>query len=74
MHHRFDRELANFLRQQQGDQTATQYAQRLGLHRSTYYKILALDQSVTLRKLGEMMDRMGWKFENIFKGKNRRRR
>jgi len=48
---------------------ATTYAQKLGLHRSTYYKTIALDQSVTLRALDQMMDRMGWNFDMIFKKK-----
>jgi len=65
MYLRFDRELVDFMRKQQGNMNATTYAKKLGLHRSTYYKTIALDQSVTLRAL----DRMGWNFDMIFKKK-----
>jgi transcriptional regulator with XRE-family HTH domain len=61
-----DKKLAQFLRKQRGEQTYVQFSRKLGLPRSTIFRLENCEQSVTLGRLQQIMDRLKVKLSDIF--------
>jgi transcriptional regulator with XRE-family HTH domain len=64
--HVYERLLAEFLRKKRGDETVRAFARKIGLTYGTLHRIENLQQSVTLGKLGEIMDRLDCSWEDVF--------
>jgi transcriptional regulator with XRE-family HTH domain len=61
-----DKKLAQFLRKQRGEQTFAQFSRKLGLPRSTIFRLENCEQSVTLGRLQRIMDRLKVNLGDIF--------
>lgn len=61
-----DKKLAAFLRKQRGEDTYAHFSRKLGLPRSTIHRLENCDQSVTLGRLQQIMDRLKVKLTDIF--------
>ncbi len=71
----YDRLLAEFLRKKRGDETVRDFARKIGLTYGTLHRIENLQQSLTVGKLGEIMDRLDCSLDDIFgKARAARRR
>lgn len=64
-----DKKLAAFLRQQRGDQTYAQFSRKLGLPRSTIFRLENSEQSITLGRLQQIMDKLKVSLADIFGGR-----
>jgi transcriptional regulator with XRE-family HTH domain len=62
-----DKKLASFLRKQRGEQTFAQFSRKLGLPRSTIFRLEHCEQSVTLGRLQQIMDRLKCSLWDIFR-------
>ena len=69
--HLYDRLLSEYLRKTRGDQTVRAFARRIGLTHGTLHRIENLQQSLTIGKLGQIMDKLDCSWEEIF-GKAKR--
>jgi len=64
--HLYDRLLSEYLRKTRGDQTVRAFARKIGLTHGTLHRIENLQQSLTLGKLGEIMEKLDCSWEEIF--------
>jgi transcriptional regulator with XRE-family HTH domain len=64
--HLYDRLLSEYLRKKRGDQTVRAFARKIGLTHGTLHRIENLQQSLTLGKLGQIMEKLGCSWEEIF--------
>jgi len=64
--HLYDRLLSEYLRKTRGDQTVRAFARKIGLTHGTLHRIENLQQSLTLGKLGQIMEKLGCSWEEIF--------
>jgi transcriptional regulator with XRE-family HTH domain len=62
----FDERFAAFLRRQRGEKAYRAFAPKLGLTRSTLYRLENLEQSVTLTKLHDILVRLRCSADEIF--------
>jgi transcriptional regulator with XRE-family HTH domain len=66
MQQKLEQQLAKFLRAKRGELTYADFAKRLGVTASTLYRLENAEQSITLRKLQEIMDRLKCGISDIF--------
>jgi transcriptional regulator with XRE-family HTH domain len=64
--HLYERLLAEYLRKKRGDETVRVFARKIGLTYGTLHRIENLQQSITLGKLGEIMDKLGCSWDDVF--------
>jgi transcriptional regulator with XRE-family HTH domain len=64
--HLYDRLLSEYLRKTRGDQTVRAFARRIGLTHGTLHRIENLQQSLTVGKLGQIMEKLDCSWEEIF--------
>jgi transcriptional regulator with XRE-family HTH domain len=63
---KLERQLAAFLRKKRGDMTYAQFSRKLGLPPSTLHRLESCQQSVTLRRLQQIMNRLKCSIRDIF--------
>lgn len=61
-----EKELALFLQRKRGSQTYAQFSKKIGVTSSTLFRIEQCQQSITLRTLQQIMDRLGCTLAEIF--------
>lgn len=61
-----DKQLADFLRKERGDLTYQQFARKLGITQSSLFRLEHCQQSITLRRLQQIMARLKCGLTNIF--------
>ena len=66
--HLYDRLLSEYLRKTRGDQTVRAFARKIGLTHGTLHRIENLQQSLTIGKLGHIMEKLDCSWEEIFGG------
>ena len=66
MSEKLERQLAAFLRKKRGDMTFAQFSRKLGLPPSTLHRLETCQQSVTLRRLQQIMHRLKSSITDIF--------
>jgi transcriptional regulator with XRE-family HTH domain len=66
MRRTLDKELANYLRKRRGETTFAAFARRLGMTPSSLHRLENGQQSITLKKLQQIMDRLRCDFQDIF--------
>jgi transcriptional regulator with XRE-family HTH domain len=64
--HLYDRLLSEYLRKTRGDQTVRAFARKIGLTHGTLHRIENLQQSLTIGKLGQIMEKLDCSWEEIF--------
>ena len=64
--HLYDRLLSEYLRKTRGDQTVRAFARKIGLTHGTLHRIENLQQSLTVGKLGHIMEKLNCSWEEIF--------
>jgi len=64
--HLYDRLLSEYLRKTRGDQTVRAFARKIGLTHGTLHRIENLQQSLTIGKLGHIMEKLDCSWEEIF--------
>jgi transcriptional regulator with XRE-family HTH domain len=64
--HLYDRLLSEYLRKTRGDQTVRAFARKVGLTHGTLHRIENLQQSLTIGKLGQIMEKLDCSWEEIF--------
>jgi transcriptional regulator with XRE-family HTH domain len=63
-----DKQLAKFLRRTRGEETFAVFSRKLGLPRSTLYRLEQCQQSITLGRLYQIMTRLRCDMSDIFPG------
>ncbi len=63
-----EKKLAAFLKKQRGDQTFAAFSKKLGITASTLFRLEQCEQSVTLGRLQQIMDRLKCSLTDIFGG------
>ena len=66
-----DQQLARFLRQQRGELSFEKFSRKTGLTPSTLFRLENGQQTITLRRLGQMMERLKISWTDIFDGRDR---
>jgi transcriptional regulator with XRE-family HTH domain len=61
-----DKQLGVFLRKQRGERTFADFSRKLGLPPSTLYRLERGEQSITLRKLQQILARLKCTLADIF--------
>lgn len=61
-----DKKLAKFIREQRGEMTFAQFSKKLGLPASTIFRLEHGEQSVTLGRLQQIMDRLKCTLSDVF--------
>lgn len=61
-----ERQLGDFLRKKRGEMTFAEFSKKLGLPPSTLHRLEQCQQSITLRSLQQIMDRLKCRLEDIF--------
>jgi predicted transcriptional regulator len=64
-----DKQLATFLRKQRGEMTFAQFSKKTGLPPSTLFRLERCEQSITLGRLQQVMDRLKCTMKDIFTDK-----
>jgi transcriptional regulator with XRE-family HTH domain len=64
--HLYDRLLSEYLRKIRGDQTVRAFARKIGLTHGTLHRVENLQQSLTIGKLGQIMEKLHCSWEEIF--------
>ena len=64
--HVYDRLLSEYLRRKRGDQTVRAFARKIGLTHGTLHRIENLQQSITIGKLGIVLERLDTSWEEVF--------
>jgi len=64
-----DKKLAKFLKEQRGEMTFAQFSKKTGLPRSTLFRLENGEQSITLGRLQQIMDRLKVDWRDVFGGK-----
>lgn len=63
-----DVEFARFLRKARGEKSYREFAPKVGLSRSAFFRIENLEQSVTLSKLHAILKRLKARLPDVFAG------
>jgi DNA-binding Xre family transcriptional regulator len=66
MRQMLDRELAAFLRKRRGEISYAAFAKKLGMTASNLHRLENGEQTITLRKLQEIMERLKCNLTDIF--------
>jgi predicted transcriptional regulator len=61
-----DKKLAKFLKDQRGEMTFAQFSKKTGLPRSTLFRLEQCQQSITLGRLQQIMDRLKCDLDDVF--------
>jgi DNA-binding Xre family transcriptional regulator len=61
-----EKQLASFLRKKRGDMTFAQFSKKLGLPASTIHRLEQCQQSITLGRLQQIMQRLKCRLSDIF--------
>lgn len=61
-----EKKLAAFLRKKRGDETFAAFSKKLGITASTLFRIENCEQSITLGRLQQIMDRLKCSLSDIF--------
>lgn len=61
-----DKKLAKFLREQRGEMTFAQFSKKTGLPPSTLFRLEQCEQSITLGRLQQVMDKLKCELTDIF--------
>jgi predicted transcriptional regulator len=61
-----EKQLSTFLREKRGDMTYAEFSRKLGLPPSTLHRLEQCQQSITLRSLQQIMDRLKCGLSEIF--------
>ena len=64
--HLYDRLLSEYLRKTRGNQTVRAFARKIGLTHGTLHRIENLQQSLTVGKLGQIMEKLDCSWAEIF--------
>jgi len=64
--HLYDRLLSEYLRKKRGDQTVRAFARKIGLTHGTLHRVENLQQSLTVGKLGQIMEKLDCSWDEIF--------
>jgi transcriptional regulator with XRE-family HTH domain len=64
--HLYDRLLAEFLRRKRADQTVRAFARKIGMTHGTLHRIENLQQSLTVGKLGQILEKLDCSWTEIF--------
>ena len=64
--HLYDRLLSEYLRKTRGAQTVRAFARKIGLTHGTLHRIENLQQSLTVGKLGQIMEKLDCSWDDIF--------
>ena len=70
MANQLEKKLAAFLKKQRGDQTYAAFSRKLGITASSLFRIENCEQSVTLNRLQQIMDRLKVDLKDVFGGGN----
>ena len=63
-----DKQLANFLKRQRGEQTFAAFSRKTGLPPSTLFRLENGEQSITLGRLQQVLDRLKCDASDVFGG------
>ena len=66
MRQSLDRQLGVFLRQKRGEMTYAQFSRKVGLTASTLFRLENGQQSITLGKLEQVLERLNLKLIDVF--------
>ena len=66
MRSNLDTQLATFLRKRRGESTYAEFSRKLGISASTLYRLENCEQSATLQRLGQILDRLRCSLADIF--------
>ena len=61
-----DKQFGRFLRQQRGEQSYAVFAKKLGISASTLFRLETSEQSATLRKIGDILNRLKMRMRDVF--------
>ena len=61
-----EKQLGDFLRKSRGEMTFAQFSKKLGLPPSTLHRLENGEQSITLRRLQQVMKRLNVRLSDIF--------
>jgi len=61
-----EKKLAAFLKKQRGDATYAAFSKKLGITASTLFRLENCEQSITLSRLQQIMDRLKCTLSDIF--------
>ena len=64
-----DKKLAAFLKKQRGEMTFAQFSRLTGLPRSTLFRLENCEQSITLGRLNQILDRLKCDVVDVFGGR-----
>jgi transcriptional regulator with XRE-family HTH domain len=63
-----DKKLSAFLKRERGEMTFADFSRKIGLPPSTIFRLERGEQSITLGRLQQVMDRLKCSLDDIFKG------
>lgn len=66
MQNKLEKQLADFLRKERGELTYQQFARKLGITQSSLFRLEQCQQSITLRRLQQIMERLKCRLADIF--------
>lgn len=66
MSSRFDQQLAEFLKKEQGEMSYTKFAKKLGISPSSLHRLRHGDQSATLNRLHQILARLKCTLRDVF--------
>lgn len=61
-----DKKLAKFIRKQRGEMTFAQFSKKVGLPPSTIHRLENAEQSITLGRLQQILDRLKCDLRDVF--------
>jgi len=61
-----EKQLAAFLKKQRGDQTYAAFSRKLGMTASSLFRLERCEQSITLSRLQQIMERLKCELTDIF--------
>jgi transcriptional regulator with XRE-family HTH domain len=61
-----DKQLAAFLRRKRGEQTYAAFSKKIGVAPSTLHRLEQGQQSITLRVLNQVLDRLDCTLQDVF--------
>jgi transcriptional regulator with XRE-family HTH domain len=67
MRQSLDKKLAKFLRQRRGETPYAAFAKKLGIRPSSLFRLENCQQSITLKTLQQLLDRLKCRTSDIFK-------
>lgn len=66
MRNALEKQLAEFLRRKRGRRTYAEFSRRLGLPQSTLHRLESCEQSITLRRLQQILRRLRSSLAEVF--------